>query len=64
MSKQRRNRRPPKRSLALPDLEQTKSAVLNSLISKSASEPTTCSATCRSRPRNDTLGANRGSNSQ
>ena len=28
-------RRPPKRSLALPDLEQTKSAVLNSLTSKS-----------------------------
>ena len=28
-------RRPPKRSLALPDLEQTKSAVVNSLASKS-----------------------------
>ena len=35
MPKHRRKRRPPKRSLALPDLEQTKSAVLNSLISKS-----------------------------
>jgi integrase len=35
MPKHRRNRRPPKRSLALPDLEQTKSAVLNSLTSKS-----------------------------
>ena len=35
MPKQRRTRRPPKRSLALPDLEQTKSAVLNSLTSKS-----------------------------
>jgi len=35
MPKQRRKRRPPKRSLALPDLEQTKSAVLNSLTSKS-----------------------------
>ncbi len=35
MSKHRRNRRPRKRSLALPDLEQTKSAVLNSLTSKS-----------------------------
>ena len=35
MSKPRRKRRPPKRSLALPDLEQTKSAVLNSLTSKS-----------------------------
>lgn len=35
MPKHRRKRRPPKRSLALPDLEQTKSAVPNSLISKS-----------------------------
>src|SRR5436305_641422 len=35
MPKHRRTRRPPKRSLALPDLEQTKSAVLNSLTSKS-----------------------------
>lgn len=35
MPKQRRKRRPPKRTLALPDLEQTKSAVLNSLTSKS-----------------------------
>ncbi len=35
MLKPRRKRRPPKRSLALPDLEQTKSAVLNSLTSKS-----------------------------
>src|SRR3954451_11396724 len=35
MPKHRRSRRPPKRSLALPDLEQTKSAVLNSLTSKS-----------------------------
>ncbi|HTU46640.1 MAG TPA: hypothetical protein VMF91_16350 [Bryobacteraceae bacterium] len=35
MPKQRRKRRPPKRSLALPDLEQTKSTVLNSLTSKS-----------------------------
>src|SRR3954464_4979318 len=35
MPKLRRKRRPPKRSLALPDLEQTKSAVLNSLTSKS-----------------------------
>ena|SRR5947209_1684849 len=34
MPKDRRKRRPPKRSLALPDLEQTKSAVLNSLTSK------------------------------
>lgn len=38
MPKHRRKRRPPKRSLALPDLEQTKSAVLNSLTSKSVSE--------------------------
>lgn len=29
MPKHRKNRRPPKRSLALPDLEPTKSAVLN-----------------------------------
>jgi hypothetical protein len=35
MPKHRRKRRPPKRSLALPGLEQTKSAVLNSLTSKS-----------------------------
>ena len=35
MPKHRRKRRPPKRSLALPDLEQTKPAVLNSLTSKS-----------------------------
>ena len=34
MPKSRRKRKPPKRSLALPDLEQTKSAVLNSLTSK------------------------------
>jgi hypothetical protein len=34
MSKRRRKRKSPKRSLALPDLEQTKSAVLNSLSSK------------------------------
>jgi len=35
MPKKRRKRKPPKRSLALPDLEQTKSAVLNTLTSKS-----------------------------
>jgi hypothetical protein len=35
MPKHRTKRRPPKRTLALPDLEQTKSAVLNSLTSKS-----------------------------
>jgi hypothetical protein len=35
MSKRRRKKRSPKRVLALPDLEQTKSAVLNSLTSKS-----------------------------
>jgi hypothetical protein len=35
MPKHRRKRRPQKRSLALPDLEQTKSAVLNTLTSKS-----------------------------
>jgi hypothetical protein len=35
MSKPRRKRKPPKRSLALPDLEQTKSAVLNTLTSNS-----------------------------
>ena len=35
MPKHRKKRRPPTRSLALPDLEQTKSAVLNSLTSKS-----------------------------
>jgi len=35
MSKPRRKKRPPKRVLALPDLEQSKAAVLNSLTSKS-----------------------------
>ena len=35
MAKSRRKRKPPTRSLALPDLEQTKSAVLNTLTSKS-----------------------------
>src|SRR5713226_8318608 len=35
MSRPRKKKRPPKRVLALPDLEQSKSAVLNSLTSKS-----------------------------
>lgn len=35
MSKSRKKRKTPKRVLALPDLEQAKSAVLNTLISKS-----------------------------
>jgi integrase len=35
MSKLRKKKRPPKRVLALPDLEQSKAAVLNSLTSKS-----------------------------
>jgi uncharacterized protein (DUF2336 family) len=35
MSKARRKKKSPKRVLALPDLEQAKSAVLNSLTSKS-----------------------------
>ena len=35
MSKSRKKRKPPKRVLALPDLEQAKSAVLNTLTSKS-----------------------------
>jgi integrase len=35
MSKPRRKKRTPKRALALPDLEQSKAAVLNSLTSKS-----------------------------
>jgi len=35
MSKPRRKKRPPKRVLALPDLEQSKAAVLNSLSSES-----------------------------
>jgi hypothetical protein len=38
MPKNRRKRKPPKRSLALPDLEQTKSAVLNTLTSKSGQQ--------------------------
>jgi hypothetical protein len=35
MSKPRKKKRPPKRVLALPDLEHAKAAVLNSLTSKS-----------------------------
>src|SRR5215469_15588483 len=35
MSKKRNKKRPPKRVLALPDLEQSKAAVMNSLTSKS-----------------------------
>ena len=35
MSKPRKKRRPPKRVLALPDLEQCKTPVLNTLTSKS-----------------------------
>src|SRR6516164_2500745 len=35
MSKPRKKRRPPKRVLVLPDLEQSKAAVLSSLTSKS-----------------------------
>ena len=35
MPKHQKKRRPSRRSLALPDLERTKSAVLNSLTSKS-----------------------------
>jgi len=35
MSKSRKKKKPPKRILALPDLEQAKSAVLNTLTSKS-----------------------------
>src|SRR3954468_7082761 len=35
MPKHRKKRRPPKRVLALPDLDQAKSAVLNTLTSKS-----------------------------
>jgi hypothetical protein len=33
MSKPRKKKRPPKRVLALPDLEQSKAAVLNTLTS-------------------------------
>src|SRR5438445_5249851 len=35
MSQLRNRKRPPKQTLALPDLEQSKAAVLNSLTSKS-----------------------------
>ena len=35
MSKSRKKKRPPKWVLALPDLEQSKAAVLNTLTSKS-----------------------------
>ena len=42
MSKSKsRKKRPPKRVLALPDLEHAKTAVLNSLTSASGNEPTT-----------------------
>src|SRR3974390_709610 len=44
MPKSRRKKRPPRRVLALPDLEQSKAAVLNSLTSKSGQrsyDPTT-----------------------
>ena len=36
MSRKRNNKRPPKRTLALPDLEQSKAAVVNTLTSKSS----------------------------
>jgi len=35
MQKQKRKKKPPKHTLAIPDLEQTKSAVINTLTSKS-----------------------------
>ena len=35
MSQSRKRKRPPKHTRALPDLEQSKAAVLNSLTSKS-----------------------------
>src|SRR6059058_5568461 len=35
MSKKRNKKQPPKRTLALPDLEQSKAAVINTLTSKS-----------------------------
>ena len=38
MSKSRKKRKSPKRALALPDLEQAKSAVLNSLTSRSGQQ--------------------------
>jgi len=38
MSKKRNKKRPPKRILALPDLEQSKAAVLNTLTSRAVSE--------------------------
>jgi hypothetical protein len=38
MSKSRKKRKTPKRVLALPDLEQSKSAVLNTLTSKSGQQ--------------------------
>lgn len=41
MSKSKKKRKLPKRVLALPDMEQSKSAVLNSLTSKSGHESTT-----------------------
>jgi hypothetical protein len=38
MPKSRKKKRSPKRILALPDLEQSKTAVLNSITSKSGQE--------------------------
>jgi hypothetical protein len=40
MSKPRKKKRPPKRVLALPDLEQSKAAVLNSLPQRAVSAAT------------------------
>jgi hypothetical protein len=45
MSKRRRKKRAPKRVLALPDLEQAKTAVLNSLTSKSGQRTYDCAIT-------------------
>jgi phage baseplate assembly protein W len=45
MSKPRKKRRSPKRVLALPDLEQSKAAVLNSLTSKSSQSSYDCTIT-------------------
>jgi len=45
MSKKRNKKRPPKRTLALPDLEQSKAAVLNTLTSKSGQRSYDCAIT-------------------
>jgi hypothetical protein len=60
MSKPRKKKRPPKRVLALPDLQQSKTAVLNTLTSESGQRSydraITDFAFCRKRPHGHRTG--------